>query len=156
MPPFVIKDAEPRDVPLPADTLRILEAWQAEAPEGVPFVLVTQDRYERILKRWKKLGMADEKWENRFMANNTLRDMLVHAKRAGISFDGESFDIHCFRKSYGQNHANNGTPIKTLQYLMGHADSKTTLRFYTQLPKDHADKVRQTMERLLAEPSRSK
>ncbi|OHB65201.1 MAG: hypothetical protein A2Y77_08320 [Planctomycetes bacterium RBG_13_62_9] len=100
------------------------------------------------MKRWKRLGMVDDRWENRFMVNNVLRDMRVHAKRAEIEFDGE-FTIHCFRKSFGQNHADAGTPIKTLQYLMGHSSEKTTLTYYVKVPKDHADKARETMQRIL-------
>jgi integrase len=149
LPPFVIKDAEPRNVPLPRATLKILLDWQVEAPEGVPYILLTAERYRRVLARWERLGRADDRWENRFMVNNALRDMRVHAKRAEIDFDGE-FTIHCFRKSFGQNHADNGTPIKTLQYLLGHSSEKTTLEFYTQVPKDHADQARDIMERLLA------
>lgn len=129
MPPFHIKDSEPRSAPLPQHTLDILTKWQAEAPEGVPYVLLTQDRYERVLARWKRLGMVDDRWENRYMVNNVLRSMRVHARRAEIEFDGE-FTIHCFRKSFGQSHADEDTTIKTLQYLMGHADEKTTLTYY--------------------------
>lgn len=148
MPPFRIKDTEPRSVPIPEGTLDILTEWQAKAPEGVPYILLTQDRYERVLVRWRKLGMVDDRWENRYMVNNVLRGMRVHARRAGITFDGE-FTIHCFRKSFGQNYADKGIPIKTLQFLMGHADEKTTLTFYTQVPKDHADKARETMQSIL-------
>jgi len=151
-PPFLIKDSEPRNVPLPADTLKILTEWQAEAPEGVPFILLTADRYARVLKRWKRLGMVDDRWENRFMVNNTLRDMRVHAKRAEIQFDGE-FCIHTFRKSYGQNLADEGVPIKTAQYLLGHSSEKTTLQFYNRVPKAYADNAREAVERVLAKAS---
>lgn len=152
MPAFTLKDAEPRDVPLPEDTLKILTAWQAEAPDDVPYILLTADRYRRVLARWERLGRIDDRWENRFMVNNVLRDMLVHAKRAEINFDGD-FTVHCLRKSFGQNHADGGTPIKTLQYLMGHSEEKTTLKYYTKVPKDHADKARAVYDSLLAGPS---
>ena len=153
LPAFHVKDAESRTIPLPEHTVRILLDWQSQAPEAVPYILLTADRYQRVLKHWRRLGMADEKWENRFMVNNVLRDFKVHARRAGITFDGK-FTIHTFRKSYGQNQANAGVPIKTLQYLMGHSDEKTTLTFYTQLDRGQAVISANATDRLLAEAER--
>lgn len=150
MPAFHVKDAEARTIPLPEHALKILLDWQAQAPEGVPYILLTAERYERILKRWRKMGMVDDRWENRFMVNNVRRSMKVHCRRAGIQFDG-TFTIHTFRKSYGQNQANAGVPIKTLQYLMGHSDEKTTLTYYTQLDKSQASMSASATDRLLAD-----
>jgi integrase len=150
MPAFHVKDAEARTIPLPKHTLDLLTEWQTQAPEGVPYILLTADRYQQVLKRWRKLGMADDKWQNRFMVNNTRRSMKVHCRWAGIQFDGK-FTIHTFRKSYGQNQANAGVPIKTLQYLMGHSDEKTTLTYYTQLDKSQASMSASATDRLLAD-----
>jgi integrase len=69
--------------------------------------------------------------------------------RAGIKFDGK-FTIHTFRKSYGQNQANAGALIKTLQYLMGHSDEKTTLAFYAQVAARQAAMSANATDRLLA------
>ena len=150
MPAFHVKDAEARTIPLPEHTLKILLEWQAQAPEGVPYILLTADRYAKILKRWKRLGMVDDKWENRFMVNNVRRSVKVHCRRAKIEFDG-TFTIHTFRKSYGQNQANAGMPIKTLQYLLGHSDEKTTLTYYTQLDKSQAAMSASATDRLLTD-----
>jgi integrase len=150
MPPFHVKDGEGRTVPLPKDTLDILAQYQAQAPEGVPYVLLTAERYGRVLDRWRKLDMVDHLWQNRFIVNNTLRDFRGHARRAEITFDGK-FTIHTFRKSYGQTMANNGVSIKTLQYLMGHSEEKTTLAYYTQLDKGQVKLARDATDRLLAD-----
>jgi len=150
MPAFHVKDAEARTIPLPEHTLKLLTEWHTQAPESVPYILLTADRYAAVLKRWKRLGMADDRWENRFMVNNVRRSFKAHARWAEIEFDGK-FSIHTFRKSYGQNQANAGVPIKTLQYLMGHSDEKTTLTFYTQLDKGQAATSASVTDRLLAD-----
>jgi integrase len=150
MPAFHVKDAEARIIPLPAHSIKILLEWQGQAPEGVPYILLTADRYAKIIKRWKKLGMVDDRWENRMMINNVLRSFRVHARRAGIEFDGK-FSLHTFRKSYGQNQANAGVPIKTLQYLMGHSSEKTTLTFYAQMDAGQAAFSATATERLLTQ-----
>jgi integrase len=44
-PPFSVKDHETRALLLPRQTLDAILAWQAEAPEEVPFVLLTAERW---------------------------------------------------------------------------------------------------------------
>lgn len=150
MPAFRIKDCEARIIPIPEHTVKILLDWQTQAPEGIPYILLTTDRYQAVLRRWKRLGMADEKWENKFMVNNVRRSMKVHFRRAEITLDGK-FAIHTLRKSFGQNGANAGVPIKTLQYLMGHSDEKTTLTFYAQVDAGQAAMLASATDRLLAD-----
>jgi integrase len=154
LPAFFVKDHEKRVIPLPKQTVDLLVDYQqTQAPEGVPYILLSKERYQRILKRWHKMGQVDSKWRNRHMANNVLRTFKVHARRAEIRPDGK-LTLHVLRKSFAQNLANGGTPVKTLQYLMGHSSEKTTLTFYAQLPTDYAELTRQTMERLL-DPAKS-
>jgi len=137
MPPFRLKAHERRTVPLPKQALNLLTEWQGQSPEGVPFIFLTADRYQRVLDRWRKLGRIDRKWKNEYMVNNLGRDFKGHCRRAQIVPEGK-LTIHGLRKSYGQNHALNGTPIKTLMYLMGHSNERTTLRHYQQLDPDSA------------------
>lgn len=147
-PPFTLKAHERRTIPLTRHTLALLAEYQAEAPEGVPYVFLTADRYRRVLDHWDKLGYVDRKWQNEYMVNNVNRDFKSHCKRAGIVFDGKC-SIHTIRKSCGQNWALSGVPIKTLQYLMGHSNERTTLRFYQQVdPASAAQAVSATDQML--------
>lgn len=132
VPPFLLKAHERRTIPLTKHTLGMLAEYQAQAPEGVPHVFLTAERYKLVLKHWHKLGQIDRKWENEFMDNNSNRDFKNHCRRAQIAFEGKC-SIHTMRKSCGQNWALAGVPIKTLQYLMGHSNERTTLRFYQQV-----------------------
>ncbi len=130
--PFTLKAHEQRTIPLTKHTLAILAEWQAEAPQGVPHIFLSEDRYQLVLKRWQKLNYLDREWQNRFVLNNTNRDFKSHCKRAGIELDGKC-SVHTIRKSCGQNWALAGVPIKTLQYLMGHSNPDTTLKYYQQV-----------------------
>lgn len=63
MPPFSIKDYEARFIQLPNHTLDLLVEYQNEAPENVPYILLTKDRYGRVLKRWHKLRKEGKDWK---------------------------------------------------------------------------------------------
>ncbi len=57
-----------------------------------------------------------------------LYDAIVELyDRAGV--EKPSQPIHCLRHTFGTETAGGGTPLATLQDLMGHADIKTTLRY---------------------------
>lgn len=59
---------------------------------------------------------------------------------------------HICRHTYCTNMAKSGISVKTLQYLMGHADIATTLNVYTHLKYDDVEKeVREVEERLRKE-----
>ena len=60
MPPFLIKDHESRCIPLPKHTLDLLIQYQNEAPEGVPYILLTEDRYMRIQVKWDEYRKSGE------------------------------------------------------------------------------------------------
>ncbi len=142
MPPFRITDYEARVLMLPKRTLQTLAAWQAVAPEGVPHILLPAERWAKVSEMWRlcraskpwkrnpKTGqMESGEWENRYMINNVRRTMRIHIRKAGLQLSG-CMTIHTLRKSFGQNHADAGTPIHVLQHLMGHADITTTREFY--------------------------
>ncbi|HOW74103.1 MAG TPA: tyrosine-type recombinase/integrase [Phycisphaerae bacterium] len=143
-PPFHVKDHEARTLLLPRQTVDALLAWQGEAPEGVPCVLLTAQRWQKVLERWRlcrarkpwkrnvKTGELEwVEWENRYVVNNVIRDMRCHFRKAGFNLIAP-MTIHTFRKSFGQNHADAGTPVHVLQGLMGHASITTTREFYLQ------------------------
>jgi len=71
---------------------------------------------------------------DRFLERQTAgnrRTVRGHFVRAGIR-PTATITIHTVRKSFGQNHANTGTPIHVLQRLLGHASITTTREFYLQ------------------------
>ncbi|MHC4674286.1 MAG: tyrosine-type recombinase/integrase [Planctomycetota bacterium] len=146
LPPFKVKAdgrgaaSKERVVPMPRPVVDALTQWQAEAPEGVPLVLLTAERFETVQKNWKRCqeglprigGKNPRPWENRDMALNVQREIKRHIRRAGIK-SSAPITVHTFRKSFGQNHADSGTPIHVLQQLMGHSSITTTREFYIRV-----------------------
>lgn len=162
-PPFHVKDHETRTLLLPGPAVDALLAWHGKAPEKVPYILVTEERWRRLRERWHlcrdhKPWKLDQKtgslvwidWENRYMVNNVARTIRSHARRAGVKATAP-LNIHTFRKSFAQNHANAGTPIHVLQRLMGHASITTTREFYLQQSDENEKAAVRRYESLLAD-----
>ncbi len=149
MPPFTVKDKECRVIPLPSATLGILAAYQQVAPEGVPYILLSPERYELVLKRWHKVRKAKGEWNPRYLHNNVLRDFRVHAKRAGIESEFGELKFHELRKSCAQNWADSGLPINVTKEFLGHADVATTTKHYSKVDSLHMDYATRAMNEML-------
>jgi integrase len=147
MPPFSIKDHEERRIPLPPDTIALLAQWQTEAPEGVPFVLLTKERYERVKAKWRTLRGKGLPWKNRYVVNNVLRNFKGHVIRADIKPVGK-FTIHTLRKCCGQNWADY-LPMNVVKELLGHSSISTTAEFYSTVDRDHEKKAARVVQELL-------
>ena len=150
IPPFLVKDYEKRSIPMPQWVQAILVKLHTEAPEGCPFAFVTPQRLPRLRKKWQKLLKSgnSSKWENHMVTNNVLRNFRAACCRAGIKVD-TSLTLHCLRKSYAQNLADNGTPISTLKSLMGHSDIQTTSKFYLQSTDANEQRACQALDRIM-------
>jgi len=156
MPPFALKDHERREIPLTQHTMAILTAWQAQAPEGVPYVLLTAERYGRVRARWQRMVAAGntDRWQNAFMVNNVHRTVRTHLRRAGIKPTAK-LSLHTFRKSCCQNWADH-LPMNVTKELMGHSNITTTAKFYSTVDEDHQRKAARVIDELLKErPART-
>ena len=69
---------------------------------------------------------------NRDMMNNFLRDTKAFLRQAQIELTAP-FTLQTFRKSFAQNHADAGTPPRTLAKLLGHANTRVTMQFYNRV-----------------------
>ena len=83
------------------------------------------------------------------MLNNVLRDVKGHARKAGLEF-AALLTLTTFRKSFGQNHADAGTPPRTLAQLMEHSDTRVTMEFYNRVTDANQQAAATTIDRLLA------
>ncbi|KKL22927.1 hypothetical protein LCGC14_2430500, partial [marine sediment metagenome] len=147
IPPFRIKDHEARRIPLPKHTLDLLAQWQGEAPEALPFVLLTAERFERVKAKWRRLRQAGQPWKSKYVVNNVLRDFKDRVKRAGIKPVGK-FCVHTMRKCAGQNWADY-LPMNVVKELMGHSNISTTAEFYSTVDEDHERKAAMAIQKLL-------
>jgi len=133
---------------LPKHTLDILAQLQTEAPERIPYVLLNEKRYRTVIAKWQRFQQKGRPWQNRDMANNVLRDFKRHLKWTGIKPNGTLF-VHTLRKASGQNWANHLPPNITKE-LMGHASIAATMKFYSQVDKDHRKKAANVIDALVS------
>ena len=80
--------------------------------------------------------------------NNMLRDTKLYLRKAGLELSAP-FKLTTFRKSFGQNHADAGTPPRTLAKLMGHGNVSVTMEFYNRVTDANEREAARTMDRLL-------
>jgi len=69
------------------------------------------------------------------MVNNVIRNIRLHAQKAGLKLTAP-LTVHTLRKSFAQNHTDSGTPMATLKEMMGHSSIQTTQQFYLQKSSD--------------------
>ena len=81
--------------------------------------------------------------------NNVLREAKRHIRKANIQLTAP-FTLHAFRKSFAQNHADAGTPPKTLATFLGHSDVQVTLEYYNRVTDANVQAAAKTADRLFA------
>ena len=147
IPPFQVKDHEQRQIPIPKHTMSIIEEWLRVRPEGSPLILISPERYRRVLERWRRHQQLGVPWLNDYLANNLIRDLRIHARRAGIG-DADKLTIHTLRKSCGTIWAAH-LPMHVVKELLGHSEISTTAEFYTMVDDSMADKARWVVDATL-------
>lgn len=167
VPPFTLKsenrssESKERSVPIPEPAIPDLTEALRQSFKSGGLLLITTDRF-RIIRRHWRLCRAQEPWgrhewrpwQNCDMLNNMLRDTKKDLRRAGIEFS-DPFNLHAFRKSFAQNHADAGTPPRTLAKLLGHANTRVTMQFYNRVTDANERAAAEAMNRILLQPGRS-
>jgi len=151
-PPFFVKDAESRAVPIPKHCLEILIDLKVynDATDQTPYVVLNDSQYQTVLVKWKRFVKQGRPWRNRDMQNNSLTTFKRHIKWTGIQPKG-TLSIHTLRKSCIQNWANNITNPEVVRVLAGHSDLQTTMKYYAQADSEQMEKAAATIDALLRE-----
>lgn len=134
------KDAERRSVPLPAQAIDLLAAWQPAAPDGCPYVFMPPGRWEYYR------GRVDAgRWrEGQHLVNNQLRRFKTLCRRAGVG----PYTLHDLRRSCITNWAAH-LPIHVTQELAGHSDIQTTQRYYLRVQEADLARARRVQDDLV-------
>ena len=64
--------------------------------------------------------------------------------------------LNAFRKSFAQNHADAGTPPRTLAKLLGHSNTRVTMQYYARVTDANERAAAEAMNRLLSAPRPNK
>ncbi len=118
---------------MPTWLVSMLVKLQIQSKPNNPFVFLTEDRWEIVQMKWSEVRTSKniDKWFNRDICNNLLRNFKNYCRNSGIKTDeNEKITIHCLRKSYAQNLASNNVPMATLKDLMGHSSIRCTEQYY--------------------------
>ena len=159
-PPFTIKadrqsvECKERSVPIPDAAVPDLTEAMREAFKSGGFVALSPERFALVQRNWSLCregkGWAGHKhrpWQNRDMMNNLLRHTKQYLHMAGIELTAP-FTLQTFRKSFGQNHADAGTPPRTLAKLLGHSNTRVTMQYYNRVTDANERAAADTINRL--------
>jgi len=149
-PPFVVKDKEARTIPVPKLCLALLIDLKSynEMTDQTPYVVLNEQQYRTVLRKWKIRQKHKKPWFNRDMQNNTLSTFKRHIRWAKIEPD-ESLSLHTLRKCCITNWANSITNPEVVRVLAGHFDLKTTMQYYCQVDKEQKAKATAAIDNLL-------
>ena len=89
-------------------------------------------------------------WQNTHLGNNMLREFKTSCARAGIKTH-EKLMLHCLRKSWACNLAENGIGNKTLLELGGWSDIRVLDEFYSKASDANKKKAVDVLDRLMGE-----
>jgi len=134
------KDHQMRMIPLPAQTINLLAAWQSMAPEGCPYVFMGETRwayYRRQVERGR--------WR---AGQDLLNNLLKRFQRLCYKAASRPYTLHDLRRTCITNWAGQ-LPIHVVQQLAGHSDMRTTQRYYLSVQPQDLDKARAIQASLL-------
>jgi len=96
------------------------------------------------------VGRLVREWQNWRLVCNPLRDFKRYCKRAGIQTD-EKLNLHCLRKSWACNLAENGISPKTLCELGGWSDPSVLNEYYSKVTDANRDRAKQVLDELMGQ-----
>ncbi len=151
LPPFKLKDHESRTVKMPNWVAALLLELYEQIDPGCPFLFLAKKRFDLVKANWTKIrnaGLARE-WKNRQFQNNTLRNFLRYCSNAGIKTN-DRLTLHCLRKSWACNLAENGVPLQTLLKMGGWFDIQTVQKFYLKNTDENEKRAVNILDNLMA------
>lgn len=162
VPPFTVKaddqttDSKERTIPIPEPALPDITAACGFSFKSGGFIALRPQRFATVQSNWRlcrdgkpwRSENQHRPWQNRDMLNNLLRDTKAYIRKDGIELT-VPFTLTTLRKSFAQNHANTGTPPRTLAKLLGHGSTRVTMEFYNRVTDANEMAAAQTMDRIL-------
>lgn len=136
------KNRKNRVVPMSDESVYLLVDMQINAPECHPYIFVSPERLDRIKKR-RKAG----KWHARSEVVNNLHKKFNTIRRHATVVE---CSIHDLRRSAITNWAGQ-LPIQVVQTLAGHADIKTTRKYYLAVRDEDFSSASNVIRHILPE-----
>jgi len=144
---WLIKDTDRRTLPLTSELVQLLVDHQSRQPEGYPYVFVPLRRYDHIQRELRARGLWTYSDSRLKVINNFKRDFDLILRRAAI----ETGEFHDLRRTAICNWFEEGMSEFDVMKLAGHADFRTTHRFYLRVRDDLVQRARRATERGLCQ-----
>jgi integrase len=125
---WLIKDTDRRTLPLTDRIIELLVDHQGRQPEGHPYVFVPPLRYDYIQQELRAKGRWTYSDSRLKVVNNFCPDFRRILQRAGV----ETGTFHDLRRTAICNWFREGMREYEVMKLAGHADFKTTHKYYAQ------------------------
>jgi len=138
-----VKDTDRRTLPLTDTLTQLLVDHQSRQPEGHPYVFVPTTRYDYIQNELRARGKWTYSDSRLKVVNNFCPDFRGILKRADI----KEGTFHDLRRTAICNWFKEGMREYDVMKLAGHADFKTTHKYYLRVHDDLVDRARQANAR---------
>lgn len=136
-----VKDVDRRIVPMPANVKMALLRMRARDDASL-YVFLSAERYAKVQARRK----GGRPVRITHLLNNVQRGWEADCKRAEIPF----CEFHSLRRSCITLWLSDNVPPHEVQRWAGHADITTTIRHYSQVQAEAANRVRKSTARRTA------
>jgi len=141
---WVAKDKDYRELPLVAELAVLLREIIEQLPEAQPYLMITADRYDRLMKL-KRSGALNDRIR-RCPDENFAKPFRKIKKAAGL----KTGTFHDLRRTCITEWLECGLEPHEAMRLAGHADVDTTMRYYVTVRRSLLDKARKASSQGLA------
>jgi integrase len=142
-----IKDTDSRTLPLSDMLTQLLVDHQSRQPEGQPYVFVPPARYDYIQQELR----AKDKWTYSDSRTKVITNFTWYFNKILRKARVEEGQFHDLRRTAICNWFREGLKELDVMRLAGHADFKTTHRYYLRVRDDLVDRAREATARGLCQ-----
>jgi len=135
---WLIKDTDRRTLPMTEELTMLLVDHQSKQPEGYPYDFVPPARYDWIQDKLRATGEWSYSDSRLKVVNNFSRQFNTILQRA----HAKKGTFHDLRKTAIRNWFAQGLKEFEVMKLAGHADFRTTHKFYLAVADDLEDRAR--------------
>lgn len=132
------KNSDSRTLPLTDELTQLLIKHQQRQQEGCPYIFIPPARYRYIQTELRAKGKWKYSDSRRKVMNNSHREFSQILERARV----KKGMFHDFRRTAICNWFRQGMSEFDVMKAAGHADFKTTHKFYLKIADDIVDKTR--------------
>ena len=113
-------------------------------------MFLDKNRWIRAKAKWIRFQQEgkERQWDSKQLHGRLLVQFQRHCRMAGIK-TADKLTVHCLRKSWACNLADNSVPVHTLMKLGGWSSIETCQQYYLQSTDENEKKAIEGLEKLV-------